>query len=193
MPQKEGLFFKAALAKSLSNFQIDYLQFLWCLTSSKCFVFLVLLISLHFSYVLNLTVHYWWLLVKAHSSLSSSTLYYDVMNEDFGIRKKKISSLGNPQICDFIGQYKPKSVPSTIAKTILEAAFEFKALGYPLIKAFSSPKFWGLWGGSKRQPIWKKFFFCKLVFRANRMGLGCLNIAFQTWSKYGQLYAQHFD
>jgi len=35
-----------------------------------------------------LTIHYWWLLVKAHSSLSSGTLYYDVMSEDFGIRKK---------------------------------------------------------------------------------------------------------
>jgi len=34
--------FKAALAKSLSNFQIDYLQFLRCLTSSKCFVYIII-------------------------------------------------------------------------------------------------------------------------------------------------------
>jgi len=34
-------FFKAALAKSLLNFQIDYLQFLRCLTSSKCFVYII--------------------------------------------------------------------------------------------------------------------------------------------------------
>jgi len=33
-------FFKAVLAKSLLNFQIDYLQLLRCLTSSKCFVYI---------------------------------------------------------------------------------------------------------------------------------------------------------
>jgi len=84
-------FLKSALAKSLSNFQIDFLQFLRCLTSSKSFVihyFLVLLnVLLHFSYVFNLTIHYWWLLVKAHLSLSSSALYYNVMSKHFGIRK----------------------------------------------------------------------------------------------------------
>jgi len=90
-------FFKVALAKSLSNFQTDYLQLL--LTLSKCFVyilfFLVLLnVSLHFSYVFNLTILYWWLLVKAHPFLSSSMVYYDVMSE----HKKKILSLGNPLI-----------------------------------------------------------------------------------------------
>jgi len=47
--------------------------------------------------VFNLNVHYWWLLIRAHSSLSSITLYYDVMSEDFGIRKQnKILSLENP-------------------------------------------------------------------------------------------------
>jgi len=44
-----------------------------------------------------------------------------------------------------------------LAKTILGAVFEFKALVNPLIKAFSSPKHWSLWEGSKRQPIWKNF------------------------------------
>jgi len=34
-------FFKHPLANSLSNFQIDYLQFLRCLTSSKCLVYIL--------------------------------------------------------------------------------------------------------------------------------------------------------
>jgi len=25
------------------------------------------------------------------------------------------------------------------------------------------------------------------------MGTGCLNVTFQTWPKYGQHYARHFD
>jgi len=39
---------------------------------------------------------------------------------------------------DSIGQYKPKSVSSTLAKTMLGAVFVFKALGNPLIKQFQA-------------------------------------------------------